>query len=184
MEAGDPTDSPKDARLEDQRALRVPVALDDPYPEVHQRLQILMCTAAVGEVIQWQVAGSDPEVEPLPFGVLSDANPAIKVGAIILMEGVAIDTAEPTVGVRQPLQPGLCPKLCISAVTWHKVPTYSLLSPTPTCVSRCTNGGVQVGVGKRPVPLPRGSQPEQTSERASHHRCHRHSHPCRPPCRP
>jgi hypothetical protein len=43
-------------------------------------------------------------VEPLPFGILSNANPAIKVGAIILMDGVAIDAAEPTVGVSQPLQ--------------------------------------------------------------------------------
>ncbi len=33
MEAGDPTDSPKDARCEDQRALTIPAALDDPHPE-------------------------------------------------------------------------------------------------------------------------------------------------------
>ncbi len=30
MEARDPVDSPKDARCEDQRALRIPAALDDP----------------------------------------------------------------------------------------------------------------------------------------------------------
>ncbi len=148
MELGDPTDSPKDASLEDQRALRVPAALNDPNPEFRQRLQKPSCPAAVGEVIQRQVAGSDPEVEPLPFGILGNTNPAIKVGAIILMDGVAIDAAEPTAGVRQPLQPRvLCPELCISAVTWHKVPTRSLYSLTPACVSRRTGGGVQVGVG-------------------------------------
>ena len=78
VEAGDPADSPKDARLEDQRALRVPAALDDPNPEVRQRLQKPSGPATVGEVVQWQVAGSNPEVEPLPFGIFSDANPAIK----------------------------------------------------------------------------------------------------------
>jgi hypothetical protein len=91
VEAGDPTDSPEDARLEDQRALGVPAALDDPNPEVCQRLQKPIGPAAVGEIIQRQVAGSNPEVEPLPFGVFSNTNPAIKVGAIILMDGVAID---------------------------------------------------------------------------------------------
>jgi hypothetical protein len=104
VEAGDSTDSPKDARLEDQRALGVPAALDDPNPEVRQRLQKPSGPAAVGGVLQRQVTGSSPEVEPLPFGILSNANPAIKVGAIILMDGVAIDAAEPTVGVSQPLQ--------------------------------------------------------------------------------
>jgi hypothetical protein len=69
MEAGDPTDSPKDARLEDQQALGVPAALDGPNPEVCQRLQKPSCPAAVGEVIQRQVADTNPEVEPLPFGV-------------------------------------------------------------------------------------------------------------------
>jgi len=88
-------------------------------------------------------------VEPLPFGVFSDANPAIKVGAIILMDGVAIDAAEPTVGVSQPLQPRvLRPELCISAVTWQKVPTRALCSPTPTCVSRRTSGDIQKGIIK------------------------------------
>jgi len=149
VEEGDPIDSPKGARLEDQRVLGVPAALDDPNPEVHQRLQKSSCPAAVGEVIQWQVAGSNPEVEPLPFGILSNANPAIKVlGAIILMDGVAIDAAEPTVGVHQPLQLRvLNPELCISAVMWQKVPTRSLCSLTPPCISRRTGGGVQVGVG-------------------------------------
>ena len=148
MEAGDPTDSLKDAHLEDQQALGVSAALDDPNPEVRQRLQRPSCPVAVGEVIQRQVAGSNPEVEPLPFGILSDANPAIKVGAIILMDGVAIDAAEPTVGVRQPLQLRfLRPELCISAVTWQNVPTRSLCSLTPTCISRRTGGGVQVGFG-------------------------------------
>ena len=142
VEAGDSTDSPKNARLEDQRALRVPVALDDPNPEVRQRLQKPSGPAAVGEVIQRQVAGSNPEVEPLPFGILSDANPAIKMCAIILMDGVAMDAAEPTVGVRQPLQLRvLRPELCVSAVTWQKVPTRALCSLTPTCVSWWRSGG-------------------------------------------
>ena len=57
MEAGDPTDSPKDARLEDQRALRVPAALDDPHPEVRQHLQKPSGPATGGEVVQRQVAG-------------------------------------------------------------------------------------------------------------------------------
>jgi hypothetical protein len=105
VEAGDPADSPKDARLEDQRALRVPAALDDPNPEVCQCLQKPSGPATVGEVVQRQVAGSNPEVEPLPFGIFSDANPAIEVGTIVLMNGVAVDAAEPTVGVSQPLQP-------------------------------------------------------------------------------
>ena len=47
MEAGDPMDSPKDARLKDQQALGVPAALDDPYPEVCQLLQKLMCLTEV-----------------------------------------------------------------------------------------------------------------------------------------
>jgi hypothetical protein len=86
VEAGDPKDSPKDARLENQRALGVPAALDDPNPEVRQPLQKPSCPAAVGEVMQWQIAGSNPEVEPLPFGILGNANSTIKVGAIILMD--------------------------------------------------------------------------------------------------
>ncbi len=108
-----------------------------------------MCPAAIGEVIEWQVAGSNPEVEPLPFGILSGTNPTIKVGAIILMDGVAIDIAEPTVSIRQPLQPRvLCPEICISAVTWHKVSTRLMRRPiVPTCVSSHTSGGIQVGVG-------------------------------------
>ena len=126
-------------------------------------------------------------MEPLPFGVFSDANPAIKVGAIILMDGVAIDAAEPTVGVSQPLQPRvLRPELCISTVTWQKVPTRTLCSLTPTCASRRTGGDIQMGRGdgrcrchgwRWPVALPRGAQPEQKSERASRHRCHWRSHP-------
>ena len=51
VEAGDPADSPKDARLEDQRALRVPAALDDPNPEVRQRLQKPIGPATVGEIV-------------------------------------------------------------------------------------------------------------------------------------
>ena len=58
-------------------------------------------------------------MEPLLFGIFSDANPAIEVGAIILMDSVAIDAAVLTVGVSQPLQPRvLSSELCISAVTW------------------------------------------------------------------
>ena len=113
MEAGDPTDSLKDACLEDQRALRVPSALDDPNAEVRQPLQKPSGPATVGEVIQRQVASSNPEVEPLPFGVFSDANPTIKVGAIILMDGVTIDAAEPTVGVSQPLGDSLDIPACL-----------------------------------------------------------------------
>ncbi len=56
MEAGDPADSPKDARLEDQRALRVPASLDNPNPEVRQRLQKPSSPATAGEVVQRQVA--------------------------------------------------------------------------------------------------------------------------------
>jgi hypothetical protein len=74
-------------------------------------------------------------VEPLPFGIFSNTNTTIKVGAIILMDGVAIDAAEPKVGVSQPLQPRvLRPELCISAVAWQKVPARALcchLYPTP-----------------------------------------------------
>ncbi len=148
MEARDPIDSPQDAHREDQRAFRVPAALNDSYPEVRQRLQNPMCPAAVGEVIQRQGAGSNPEVEPLPFGILCGTNPTINVGAIILMDGVAIDTAEPMVSVRQSLQTRvLCPELCIIAVMWHKVPTCTLQSPLPTCVIRRTGSGIQVGVG-------------------------------------
>ena len=92
-----------------------------------------MRPSAIGGVIRGQVAGSNPEVELLPFGVLSNANPAVKVGAIILMDGVTIDIAEPMVGVCQPLEPWvLRPELCISAVTWHKVPcTCCAASPPP-----------------------------------------------------
>jgi hypothetical protein len=87
-------------------------------------------------------------VEPLPFGVFSDANPTIKVGVIILIDGVAIDAAEPTVGVSQPLRPRvLRPELCISAVTWKKVPTRALCSPTSICVRRRTSGDIQMGGG-------------------------------------
>jgi hypothetical protein len=57
-------------------------------------------------------------VEPLPFGIFSDANPTIKVGAIILMDGVAKDAAEPTVGVSQPLQPGSS-ALSSASVQWR-----------------------------------------------------------------
>ena len=65
-----------------------------------------------------------------------------------MMDGVAVDAAEPTVGVSQPLQPRvLRPELCISAVTWQKVPIRALCSPSPTCVSRRTGGGGQGGVG-------------------------------------
>jgi len=64
-------------------------------------------------------------VEPLPFGIFSDVNPIIKVGAIILMDGVAIDTSEPTVGISRPLQPRvLRPELCISAVVGLRQPPY------------------------------------------------------------
>ena len=105
VETGDPPDSPKDARLEDQRALGVPAVLNGTYPEVRQQLKKTMYPTAVGEVIQLQVAGSIPEVEPLPLGILSSANPTVEVGAIILMDGVAVDTAKLTFGVCQPLQP-------------------------------------------------------------------------------
>jgi hypothetical protein len=145
VEAGDPADSPKDAHLEDQRALIVPAALDDPNQEVCQRLQKPSGPATIGEVIQRQVANINPEVEPLPFGIFSDANPAIKVGAIILMDGITIEAAEPTVGVSQPLQPWVLrprSELCISAVSWQKVPMRALCSLTPTCVSRRTGGDI------------------------------------------
>ena len=82
--------------------LRISAALNNPHPEVRQRLQKPSGPATVGEVVQWQVAGCNPEVEPLPFGIFIVTNPAIKVGAIILMDGVTIDAAEPTVGVSQP----------------------------------------------------------------------------------
>jgi hypothetical protein len=148
MEAGDPTDSPKDTHLEYQRVLGVPTALINLYPEVCQHLQTPMRPVAIEEVIQRQDVGSNPEMEPLPFGILSNANPAVKVGAIILMDGVTIDTAEPTFGIRQPLEPRvLRPELCISAVTWHKVPVHSLCSLTPTCDSRRIGGEVQMGGG-------------------------------------
>jgi hypothetical protein len=72
------------------------------------------------------------------------------VGAIIvLMNDVAVDTEELTVGVSASLQAQvLLDKLHIHAGAEHKVATHALLGPTghPTCVSRGTNGGVQVGV--------------------------------------
>ena len=90
-------------------------------------------------------------MEPLPFGILSEANPTIKMGAIV-MDGVAINTAKLTVGVCQPLQPWvLSPELCICAAAWHKVPTHLLRSHTcpRTCVSHHNGGGIKVGVGNR-----------------------------------
>jgi hypothetical protein len=98
MKAGDPADTPKDARLEDQRAFGVPTVLNDPKPEVRQCLQKQISPLAVREVVQLQVAGSDPEVEVLPLGILSNTTPAVKVGAIVLMDGVTVDTKKPTVG--------------------------------------------------------------------------------------
>jgi hypothetical protein len=142
MEAGDPVDLSKDARLED--------ALDDPYPEVCQRLQKPICPSAVGEVIQLQVASSDPEVEPLPFGILSGIDPTVEVGAIVLMDCATVDTEEPTVGIGEALLVRvLLSELRLRAGAGHKVAMHALLSPTghPTCVSRCADGGVQVGVG-------------------------------------
>jgi len=152
MEAKDHADSSKDARLEDQRVLGVSVALKNPDPEVWQRLQKGICPLAVGEVIQLQVASSNPEVEPLPFGILSDTNPTVEVGAIIvLMDDVAVDTEEPmSVGVGASLQAQvLLDKLrIIHAEAEHKVATHMLLGPTghPNRVCRHTNGDVQVGV--------------------------------------
>ena len=52
-----------------------------------------MCPSTIGEVVQWQVASSNPEMESLPFGIAGSTDPSIKVGSIILMDGVAVDAA-------------------------------------------------------------------------------------------
>ena len=100
MEAVDSPHLAEEAGLENKRALRIPMALHNPNPEACQGLQKPICPAADWEVIQQELVRCDPEVEPLPFGIFINTNSTIKVGAIILMDGVAVDAAEPTVGVR------------------------------------------------------------------------------------
>ena len=43
-------------------------------------------------------------MESLPFSIDGNTNPSIKVGTIILMDGVAVHANKPTVSVSQTLQ--------------------------------------------------------------------------------
>ncbi len=82
---------------------------------------------AIWEVVEHELAGHNPKVQPLPHGILANTNPTIKVGSIILMDGVAIDPTEPAIGICQPLQPRvLRAQLCIGAVARHEVSTHTL----------------------------------------------------------
>jgi hypothetical protein len=128
MEAVHPPHSTEDDGLEDERTLRVPTTFDDPDPEARQGLQKPSGPAAIREVVEQELAGRNPKVEPLPLGVLANTDPAIEVGAIILMNGVTVDSAKPTIGIRQPLQLRILrTQLCIRAVARHKVSAHMLL---------------------------------------------------------
>ena len=117
----------EDDSLEDKRTLQVPAAFNDPDPEACQGLQEPSGPAAIREVVEQELAGRNPKVQPLPLGILAHTNPAIKVGAIILMDGVSIDPTEPTIGICQPLQPWvLGAQLGIGAMAQHKVSAHTL----------------------------------------------------------
>jgi hypothetical protein len=94
VKSGDSTDTVEDDRLEYQRPLRVPAPLNHSDPEVSQRHEEAVSPSAVGEVVQWQGAGGDKVIEPLPLCILSGTNPTVKVGSIIEMDGIAKDPKE------------------------------------------------------------------------------------------
>jgi hypothetical protein len=80
------------------------------------------------------MAWGNLKVELLPLGVFSDTNPAIKVGAIILMDGVSIHTAQLTVGISELLQlQVLQAKLRFRAEAGHKVTVHVLLHGRGLC---------------------------------------------------
>jgi hypothetical protein len=83
VKLGDSTNAADDDRLEYQRPLQVPAPLNHSNPEVGQRCEEAVSLSAVGEVVQWQGAGGDMVIEPLPLCILSGTNPTIKVGSII-----------------------------------------------------------------------------------------------------
>jgi hypothetical protein len=48
-----------------------------------------MSPSAVGEVVQWEGAGGNAVVKPLPSRVFIDTDPTIEVGSIVEMDRVA-----------------------------------------------------------------------------------------------
>jgi hypothetical protein len=71
--------------------------LNDSNPEVGQRCQEALSPSAVGEVVQWEGARGNAVVEPLPFLVFVDTNPAVEVGAIVEMDCVSEYLEEPSI---------------------------------------------------------------------------------------
>jgi len=127
MKAVHPPHPTEDDCLENERALRVPATFEDPDPEARQGLKEPSSPAAIREVVEQELASRNPKVQPLPLGILANTNSTVKVGAIVLMDGVPIDPTEPTICVRQPLQPRvLRAQLSVCAVARHKVPAHTL----------------------------------------------------------
>jgi hypothetical protein len=86
---GDSMDGAEDNRLEYQRPLQVPVPLNHSDPEVGQCHEEAVSPSAVGEVVQWQGAGGNTVIEPLPLCILSSTDPTVEVDSIIEMDGIA-----------------------------------------------------------------------------------------------
>jgi len=176
MKAVHPPHSTEDDGLKDERALRVPATFDDPDPEARQGLQEPSGPAAIREVVEQEPAGRNPKVEPLPLGVLANTDPSIKVGAIILVNGVTVDSAKPTIGIRQPLQLRILrTQLCIRAVARHKVSAHMLLrNESQRKIDRVTTDRVTSTHRRTAVSTQRSfsrrerTSRERTSRRASH----------------
>jgi hypothetical protein len=145
VESGDSTDAAEDGHLEYQRPLQVPAPLNHSNPEVGQRCKEAVSPSAVGEVVQWQGAGGNTVIEPLPLCILNSTNPTIKVGSIIEMDGIAKDPKELPIRGGEPLQSRVCfMELLLCEGAGHEVPVCSLhVAPSRGCVpfQRCTGHG-------------------------------------------
>jgi hypothetical protein len=101
--------------------------------------------SAIGEVVQWQGAGSNTVIELLPLCILSGTNPTIKVGSIIEMDGIAEDPKKPPIHGGEPLQLRVCfVELLLCEGVGHEVPVHSLhVAAGRGCVPfhRCTLQG-------------------------------------------
>ncbi len=108
MKLGDSTDTAEDDHLEYQGLLQVPVPLNDSNPEVGQRCEETVSPPAIGEAVQWQGTSGVVVVKPLPLCILGGANPTIKVGPIVEMDGVAKYLKELPIRGCEPLKSRVC----------------------------------------------------------------------------
>jgi hypothetical protein len=94
---------------------------------------------AIEEVVQWQGAGGNMVIEPLPLCTLSGTNPTVKVDSIIEMDGIAKDPKKLLIRGSEPLQLQVCfVELLLREGLGHEVPVHSLhVAASRGCVPFC-----------------------------------------------